>query len=265
MSAADGVGAGAERRGGSMTIGLISDVHANVIALGAALEALKRRRVDTILCLGDLVGYGPAPNEAIDLIRSEGIECTLGASDERLAFGFISASKKRHGVADEILSWTRGVLEPSHLAFLQGLPVQKRIQTPAGWLRFFHGTVDNTSERLNLNQDPHSLTRMLERHRCSILASGATHVPFFRRVGPNGLVVNPGSVGLSLNGEPGADYALLTVSEDSVEIEMDKVEYDFAAVAFEIVAWGISPMVAEAVQMGRLPEKLAGGMGDGPA
>lgn len=247
-----------------MNIGLISDVHANVIALEAVLEALKGRGVDTILCLGDLVGYGPAPNETIDLIRQAGVVCTLGASDERLAYDFAATGKPRQGVADEILNWTKGVLEPDHLAFLQSLPVQKRVHTPAGWLRFFHGTVDNTSERLNLNQDPHSLVRLLDQHRCSILASGATHVPFFRRVGQGGLVVNPGSVGLSLNGEPGADYALLTLTETSIEIEMDKVEYDYAAVAFDIVAWGISPMVAETVQMGRLPDKLLGGE-DGPA
>lgn len=247
-----------------MIVGVISDVHSNVIALEAALAAMKRRGAETIVCLGDLVGYGPAPNETLELVRSEGIVCTLGAADERLAFGFVKTGVRRRGVADEILAWTRSVLEPGHLAFLQELPVQKRITTPVGWLRFFHGTVDNTSERLNLNQDPHSLARMLARHRCAILAAGATHVPFFRRVGPSNLVVNPGSVGLSLNGEPGADYALLTIDERGVEIEMDKVEYDYAAVAFEIVAWGISPMVAEAVQMGRLPEKLAAA-GDGPA
>lgn len=68
-------------------------------------------------------------------------------------------------------------------------------------------------------------------------------------------MVNPGSVGLSLNGEPGADYALLNISEGGVEMAMDKVEYDFAAVAFDIVAWGLPSMVAEAIQQGRMPEK----------
>ena len=111
------------------------------------------------------------------------------------------------------------------------------------------------SERLNLNQDPFTLARMLQRHRCSILVAGSTHVPFYRKV-ETGLVINPGSVGLSLNGEPGADYALLNISEEGVDIHMDKVEYDFAAVAFDIVAWGLPSMVAEAVQMGRLPENM---------
>jgi len=244
-------------------IGLISDVHANVLALEAVLEQLRFRGADTVVCLGDLVGYGPSPNEAIDLLRREGIMCTLGAADERLAYSFARRKSPRHGVADEILEWTKTVLDARHLNFLQSLPVQQRVNTPAGWLRFFHGSSEDPNERLNLNQDPFSLGRMLQRNRCVVLAAGATHVPFYRRIQDVGLVVNPGSVGLSLNGEPGADYALLTITDESIDVHMDKVEYDFAAVAFDIVAWGLPSMVAEAVQMGRLPEKMADSDEDG--
>lgn len=245
-----------------MRIGLISDVHANVIALEAALEQLNLRGADTIICLGDLVGYGPSPNEAIDLLRREGVVCTLGAADERLAYGFARRKAPRQGVADTILEWTRDVLEPRHLQFLQSLPVQQRIQTPAGWMRFFHGSLDDASERINISQDPITLGRMLQRHKCTILAAGSTHVPFYRHLPKAGLVVNPGSVGLSLNGEPGADYALLEISEEEIKVKMDKVEYDFAAVAFDIVAWGLPSTVADAIQMGRMPEKLERGTGD---
>ncbi len=242
-----------------MRIGLISDVHANVIALEAALEQLNLRGAETIICLGDLVGYGPSPNEAIDLLRREGVVCTLGAADERLAYGFARRKAPRQGVADEILEWTREMLDPRHLQFLQSLPVQQRIQTPAGWMRFFHGSLEDANERLNISQDPITLSRMLQRHRCSILAAGSTHVPFYRHLPNSGLVVNPGSVGLSLNGEPGADYALLEISPEETLIKMDKVEYDFAAVAFDIVAWGLPSMVAEAIQMGRMPDKMERG------
>lgn len=236
-----------------MVIGLISDVHANVIALEAVLAELRAQGADTILCLGDLVGYGPAPNEAIELLKSAGVLCTLGAADERIAFDFARRKVSRKGVADDILEWTSDVIEPEHVQFLQTLPVQRRIETPVGRLRFFHGTAEDPAERLDLQQDPISLTRLLDWHKCTILACGGSHVPYYRRL-TTGWVVNPGSVGLSLNGEPGADYALLTIRDGEVEITMDKVEYDFAAVAFDIVAWGLPSMVAEAIQMGRMPE-----------
>lgn len=239
-----------------MIIGIISDIHANVIALEAVLEELTRKGAETILCLGDLIGYGPSPNETLDLIRSSGVLCTIGAADERIAFDFARSGMPREGVADTTLEWTRTVIEPRHVSFLRDLPVQQRIKTPAGRLRFFHGSPETPTQRLNLNQDPVSLSKMLELNRCSILTCGGSHVPFFRKA-PNGWVINPGSVGLSLNGEPGADYALITFdTQGNASIEMDKVEYDFAAVAFDIIAWGLPPMIAEAVQQGRMPGKV---------
>src|SRR5690606_18960076 len=144
--------------------GLISDVHANVLALEAVIEQLKLRGADTVLCLGDLIGFGPSPNETIDLVRREGIVCTLGAADERLAFPFARRKAVRRGVADETIEWTKGVIEERHLAFLRSLPVQRRVETPFGWLRFFHGSFDAPSERVNLDRDPFTLTRMLRNH-----------------------------------------------------------------------------------------------------
>jgi len=235
-----------------MIVGLISDVHANVVALDAALAALRREGADTIVCLGDLVGYGPAPNEAIERIRDERILCTLGAADERIVFDFARSRMPRKGVGDATLEWTREVLEPEHVAWLRQLPVQLRLETPAGRFRAFHGTAEDPGARTDLHVDPQALARLLSGHRCKILAAGATHVPYLRRVGA-GVAVNPGSVGLSLNGEPGADYALLRFDENGVDVRMDKVEYDVAAVAFDIVAWGLPAVVAEAVQMGRMP------------
>ena len=238
-----------------MIIGIISDVHANVLALEAVIDELKTKGADTILCLGDLVGYGPSPNETINLIRSENVMCTLGAADERIAFDFARQNLPREGVGDSTLEWTRTVIEPRHVDFLRSLPVQLRINTPAGRLRLFHGSPETPGERINLNQDPISLARLLERNRCTILSCGGSHVPFFRKI-EAGWVVNPGSVGLSLNGEPGADYALLKINNDGmVDVSMDKVEYDFAAVAFDIIAWGLPATVAEAVQQGRMPDK----------
>ena len=223
-----------------------------MVALDAVLGELRRKGADTIVCLGDLVGYGPAPNETVQRIRDERVLCTLGAADERIAFDFARQPVPRKGVGDATLEWTREVLDQDHVHWLRALPVQRRLDTPAGRLRTFHGSAEDPAERTDLHLDPISLTRLLQKHRCTLLAAGATHVPFFRRAG-NGVVVNPGSVGLSLNGEPGADYALLRIDDSGIDVRMDKVDYDVAAVAFDIVAWGLPAVVAEAVQMGRMP------------
>lgn len=242
-----------------MVLGLFSDVHGNVTALEAVLAELRRHGADTLLCLGDLVGYGPSPNETIDLIREANVMCTLGAADERIAFDFARRRAPREGVADQTIEWTRGILDERHVAFLRSLPVQQRLDTPAGRLRFFHGTAEDPAARTDLHVDPIRLNRLLERHRCRLLACGGSHVPYYRRA-PAGWVLNPGSVGLSLNGEPGADCALVRFEGEEAEVSMRKVDYDVAAVAFEIVAWGLPAVVAQAVQMGRMPTgREAGG------
>lgn len=237
-----------------MILGLISDVHANVLALEAVLAELRRRGAKSILCLGDLVGYGPSPNETLSLLQKEKVLCTLGAADEQIAFEFARNLKPRVGVADEILAWTRSVIEPEHVAFLRRLPPQLRLNTPQGRLRACHGTLEGAN-RIELNGlDDAGLTQLLDIHRCTILTVGSSHVPYYHKL-KTGWVINPGSVGLSLNGEPGADYALLKFGDGGLEVEMDKVEYDFAAVAFDIVAWGLPVTVAEAVQRGRMSGK----------
>lgn len=235
-----------------MLLGVISDVHGNIMALDAVLERLSLANVDHIICLGDLIGYGPSPNEVIERVRSERVLCTLGEADERIAYSFTGHHRKREGVADETLEWTRTVIEPHNVEFLRHLPVQARLKTSAGRLRYFHSSMYSPGERLNLDLDVGGLMRVLEEHRCKILITGKTHVPTVKYL-ESGWMINPGSVGLSLNGEPGADYALLKVENGKVDIKMDKVEYDYAAVAFDILAWDLPEVIAEAIKLGRMP------------
>lgn len=234
-----------------MRIIIISDIHANIVALESVMTKVKVHRPDVILCLGDLVGYGPHPNEVVEYIRNSNIVCTLGGADERLAYDFARDKRPRAGVADKTLEWTRTVIEEHNLAFLRNLPIQARVNTPFGRLRFFHASIDTTQRTVRLGNDPIA-EKYFKSHRAKIIAYGKTHVPQIRK-GPFGVVVNPGSVGLSLNGEPGADYAVLDITADKVSVEMDKVEYDFAAVAFEIAAWELPSVVGEAVQQGKMP------------
>ncbi|HHO55038.1 MAG TPA: metallophosphoesterase [Trueperaceae bacterium] len=240
----------------AVVIGIISDIHANIIALEAVLHELKEKGADTIINLGDVVGYGPTPNEVIDLLRKERVFSTIGSADERIAYDFARSNIPREGVADSTLEWTRTVIEDKNIKYLRSLPVQLRLNTPAGRLRFFHGSPETPANRIDLNQDPLTIGKLLTKNRCNILVAGGSHVPFYKQYGKS-WVINPGSVGLSLNGEPGADYALVKFDNTGEAIvTMGKVEYDFAAVAFDIIAWGLPDIVAEAVQQGKFPHTI---------
>lgn len=243
-----------------MILGLISDVHANIVALEAVMEKLESHGVDTIICLGDLIGYGPAPNEVIELIRKKHVMCTLGSSDERVAFDFVGA-RRRRGVADKTIEWTHTVITKDNLNYLRSLPVQARLRTPVGRLRYFHSGINSPSETLQIGETPAEQMKVLEECRCDILAIGKSHVPFTKEL-KAGWIINPGSVGLTLNGEPGADYAVVEITKNNVDITMGKVDYDYNAVNFEIVAWDLPEMIGEAVQLGRMPKNVQKGIDD---
>lgn len=239
-----------------MRLGIISDLHANIVALDAVLEVFRRDKVDKIVCLGDLVGYGPFPNETVERVKTSGMICTLGAADERVAYSFAHGQPFGKGVSDLTLAWTCDVIGADERDFLRTLPLQQRLETPAGRLRAFHGTPTDPGGRLDLSLSAPELAQLLHENRASLIACGGSHIPYAREV-KGGWFINPGSVGLSLNGEPGADYALVDIAEggEGVKVTLGKARYDFAAVAFDVIAWGLPDVVAETLKHGRLPVK----------
>ena len=64
-----------------MRIAIISDIHSNLIALESVFHDIEQLWVDKIVCLGDVVGYGPAPNECVDLIKQKVDVCLMGNHD----------------------------------------------------------------------------------------------------------------------------------------------------------------------------------------
>jgi len=235
-----------------MRLGLFSDIHANLPALKAVLDAFTEREIEFTLCTGDVIGYGPHPHEVISLLREKNINCTLGAADANLAFPF--AKTEREGVAEEIIEWTRQQVTEEDLAWLRKLPVTHRMRTPVGRLRGFHGYPYQPEKRFPLSKPTAELLPIFERLGSRILVSGGSHIPFHRTVSDNWLI-DPGSVGMTLGGEPGADAMILNITEANVDVEVLKLPYDFGQTLFDIQAWGLPEVVAEVLRNGYLPGK----------
>ncbi len=206
---------------------IISDVHGNLEALSAVLSDIADQQVDTIYCLGDIVGYGPNPRECVDqAIQFE--LCVLGNHDQGALFdpeGFSSG-------AERAIFWTREQLEgPAEDAvakrarwdFLCELPRQVRED---GRL-FVHGSARNPLNEYVFPEDVYN-PRKLERI-FSLIGSacfqGHTHVPgvFTEEgrfhspedithrfhLGGSKVMINVGSVGQPRDGNPLASYVLL--------------------------------------------------------
>ena len=231
-----------------MRLGVISDVHANLPALEAALGFLEEARVDRVVCLGDLVGYGPHPNEVVARLREAGVACTLGGAEIRVLFPTPTGLKSPENEA--AMAWTRDQLSPEARSFLGALPPAIKFMTPYGKARGFHGRPDDPEAKFPLYDPEPELDRHLARTLATVVLTGGHHVPFFRQVGRR-FVLDPGSVGLTLGGEPGADVAILTIKPDGVHPRIYKVPYDFAQTAFDIEAWGLPRGIAEVVRTGK--------------
>jgi diadenosine tetraphosphatase ApaH/serine/threonine PP2A family protein phosphatase len=102
-----------------MRIAVISDIHANLHALAAVLAVIDAEGADEVWCLGDLVGYGPRPNECVALIRDRCSSCLVGNHD--LAVLDRLDLEQFVGEAGEVARWTQTVLEPTERAFLESL------------------------------------------------------------------------------------------------------------------------------------------------
>src|SRR5256886_3564958 len=102
-----------------MRILILSDLHSNATALDAVLNAVQGRW-DLSVCLGDVVGYGPDPNEVTARLRELGTQTIRGNHDK--AVSGLMPTDDFNPVAKSAVDWTRGQLQPDHLAWLSTLP-----------------------------------------------------------------------------------------------------------------------------------------------
>ncbi len=116
-----------------MRIGIISDIHSNLEALGQTLAALERHAPDRIVCLGDVVGYGASVNECCALVRKVSEVTLLGNHDAAVA-GRMDYSFY-YDAARHALDWTASRIDPDHLEWLRSLPYAHRIEG----VQFTHG------------------------------------------------------------------------------------------------------------------------------
>lgn len=156
-----------------MRYGVLADIHGNLHALRASLEELRRRGVDGWLVAGDLVGYGPHPNECVELVAGLGAVCVVGNHD-LIALGCLS-DERCIPLARESLRWTRGVLGADARAFLAGLPPRA---TAPGGVALAHGSLDDPQD---YTVTPPQATAQLDRLGADgtrVLVLGHTHRPW---------------------------------------------------------------------------------------
>jgi len=212
---------------------VFSDVHGNLPALEAILADIERRRVARTFCLGDLVGYGPSPNEVALLVRDRGIPCLMGNYDQGIGFetgdcGCVYKTDEQRAEGAVSLDWTQRVASDEVKAYLRTLEDHFVLHTPSGEILAVHGSPRRINEYLFEDRPASAMERMARDYQYPAILFGHTHVPYARRVG-GAVFVNVGSAGRPKDGDWRVCYALVgpaRLGESEGFVELVRVPYD---------------------------------------
>jgi predicted phosphodiesterase len=238
-----------------MRVAVVSDIHSNLHALEAVLGAIEAEPVDELWCLGDVVGYGPRPNECCAIVEERADVCLAGNHDLAIV-GTIDLDEF-HGDAALAARLNREALTPGSHAFLERLEPQGTRHGVA----LYHGSARDPVWEYVLSDEAARATLALAGSQLVLV--GHSHVALrFNEleggVAPAGTAVsfgdapallNPGSVGQPRDGDPRAAYLLLDL--DARRAEFRRVDYDVARTQSEMADAGLPDALAARLTRGQ--------------
>jgi predicted phosphodiesterase len=242
-----------------MRVAVISDIHGNLHALEAAIAALDEEEPDEIWCLGDLVGYGPRPNECCTKVAEIADVCLIGNHDlgvlERISLDEFSSE------AAASARWTQSVLGSEARSYLENLSAEAELADVGAEL--YHASPRDPVWEYVL--DAGSMRAALEDTVQPVILVGHSHVPLVAKLedgqlhaahAPEGtevdlsagrVLLNPGSVGQPRDGDPRAALAILDLGERAW---FRRVEYDVERTQDEIKEEGLPEPLADRLAHG---------------
>jgi putative phosphoesterase len=224
-------------------VAVITDIHGNQPALEAALTRIDELDVDAIYCGGDLVGYGPWPNEVCRLIDERGIPTIYGNYDFAIGRDLEDcgcAYRDPHDCAlgEKSIAWTLEHTDESSKDFMRGLSFDLRFELAGRRVRLVHGSPRKVNEYLFEDKPARTFERIAGGADCDVLVFGHTHQPWIHEFG-GVLFVNCGSVGKPKDGDPRGAFAILEADGAEISARIERVEYDAEYVAREVAAAGL--------------------------
>ena len=234
-----------------MRLGVVSDIHGNLVAFEAVLADAADQAVDSWWALGDLVLFGPRPVEVLETLADlRGVAYLSGNTDRYVVtgehpFSHLRLSEASPDILGRVLgmtgaiAWTRGALvQAGLLSFVAELPATLTTELPDGArLLGVHSTPNrDDGAGISTSTPDEALVEFFAGTGASVVVGGHTHDPTDRLVGDL-RALNPGSVGLSQ--EPGfARWLIIETDSDGLVVDLRRVSYDTAAVVSDLYQRG---------------------------
>jgi len=222
---------------------VITDIHGNFTALEACLSRVEELGISTLYCGGDLVGYGPRPNEVCAEIEDRSIPTIYGNYDYAIGrdledCGCAYRDPHDRELGQKSVEWTLARTDQRSKVFMRGLPFDLRFELGGKRVRLVHGSPRKVNEYLFEDKPARTFERIAAGADCDVLVFGHTHQPWVHEYG-GVLFVNCGSVGKPKDGDPRAAFAVLEATGAGVEATIERALYDAESVAREVAAAGL--------------------------
>ena len=234
------------REGPYSRIAVCGGVYSNHLALAAFLEEAARREVDAIYCLGDLGGFGPAPDKVWPLLRAYGVRAVAGNYEESLAAGREDCAcgytdRRDNHFAALSYAYTARRTAPTFKRWMAGLPARRRVRLGRREALLVHGSPRQTNEFLFRSTTPDAfLERLLATEGCDLLFCTHTGLHWQRTLPSGRQVINVGALGRPANDGATHVWAVFAeVEEVLTRIEMTPIAYDHQALAAEMRREGL--------------------------
>jgi putative phosphoesterase len=222
-----------------MRIALVSDIHANFIALETVLADIAREHVDQIVCLGDVTAGGPQPRETLQRIKELSCPVVRGNTDEWFLVPqtFDPNSEKERRLM-EMLWWAEKLFSPTDIEFMRTFQPRVELSLDADHtLLGFHGSPQSNTDVIQATTPNDELTQRLGDYRATVMAGGHTHAQMLRRF-QNAFIINPGSVGMPITRDasnrvrrpPWSEYAIVDSYRENLGIDFRRVTLDVNAI-----------------------------------
>jgi putative phosphoesterase len=224
-------------------VAVITDIHANLPALEAALARIEGLGIERVYCGGDLVGYGPHPNEVCALIGERKIPTIHGNYDYAIArdledCGCAYVTQHDRELGQRSVDWTLAHTDRASKDFMRGLPFDLHFTVGVTRVHLVHGSPRKVNEYLFEEKPARLYERLAAGEDADVLVFGHTHKPWVHEYG-GVLFVNCGSVGKPKDGDARGAFAILEAGMAGFDVTIERVEYDAEAVAEQVRAAGL--------------------------
>ena len=212
-----------------MKAAVISDIHANNIALQEVLKDIKKENCDKIYCLGDLILAGPQPKDIIDFVKDQNWTIIQGNTDKLIAeYGpeVLEMMQDKYPIMANAIEDDVLFVDEETKEFLKNLPPQLEENIEGVSVLFVHGSPRRNNEDILPAKPLEEIEEIISDTDADLILCGHTHVPCGYQTTKNQTVVNVGSVGRPMTPTPLACYAVIDFDNGKFDIRHKFVEYD---------------------------------------